>query len=739
MASRSLPSKMSQTKTGQYGLVTKALGYTARTDQTLEKIGTLVAPSQNVVMNTAGRVALVKGYTLDGAGSSAADSGILSSYDFANFKGDLRNLRAGFMTTAGSNGKLQFRYQTGAGTPLNPYVVTWTNIKTAMTSIRLSFAEFWDTVELKKLLLWVDGVSSNIYEWNGAVTTFASATQSTTVISTINTTPVAGGTNYAVGDILTLGTGTGGRVQVATLSGSAVATVTLLDVGTGGYVVGTVATTNTTGTGTGATISITALQTAGSITKQGTNTWAQDGFFQTRNKQIDINGTTYTYLFGYDTLTLTGITGDPTLPAYPAGQEIHQTVRTVALSAMQGILATFVPTVIGCGRNNQLYVGSSTSNSLYISKVNVYIDYRFTAPVRLVGEGNLIPLDSPPTLFIPMEMRTDENAYDIWISEGQDRWAIIRSTLSADLTAEKLEHIRLKVSPLQGAKSLNLAGKMKNHIMYIGNDNVANFLGFLSYENLPSTTDFSYPIIDDMKSYDFTDGCIYYHKNYVLLSIPKMSIVRRYNMTDQTQEENSSFKGIEDVTGQPWFWEAPITYPISGFYTVAGSLYGHSYAASESYKLFSGGSLNGQQIDANATFAFDDKGDRSQTKASDELYIEGYIKQNTKLIATVAGDLDAFQTTQTVVVDGSDNTIVAYGAGAHALGKNNLGSQSLGGAQTTTSDLPAWFHVIKTYPMSPSYLEQISFSSKGIDLDWQLLGFGTNALMTNEGNNAITQ
>lgn len=735
-----MPAKGATQKVGTYNLVSKFLGYKARTDPTMEAQGTLVSPSQNVVMNTAGRISLVKGYVLDGIGSSIADSGILSSYDFPNFKGDVRNMRAGFLTTAGNDGKLQYRYVTGLGTVASPSVVNWVNLSTALTSVRMSFAEFWDNSELKKLLLWVDG-SSNIHEWNGAVTTLASVTAAnSTVIGAINTTPVAGGANYVVGDILALNGGTGGRVQVATLSGSAVATVTLLDVGSGGYSTTTVTTTNLgVSSGAGATISITAVQTASTITKQGTNTWAQEGFYQTRNKTIVVNGTSYNYQYGYDTTTLTGVTPDPSLAGYAAGTIVHQAPVTNSFANMQGILATFQATALGCGRNNQLYVGSSTSNSLYISKVNTYVDYRFTSPVRLVGEGNLIPLDSPPTLFIPMEMRTDENAYDIWISEGTDRWAVIRSTLSADLTAEKLEHIRLKVAPLQGAKSGNLASKMKNHIMFIGNDNVANFFGFLSYEYLPSTTDFSYSIIDDMKSYDFTDGSIFYFNNYALVAIPKEGVVRAYNMTDQTQEENSSYKGIEDVTGQPWFWEAPITYPLSGFYVVNGELYGHSYTSSESYKLFTGGSLNGQQIDANATFAYDDHGDRTQNKASDELWLEGYIKQNTTLNAVVSGDLGTFESSQTVTVNGSDNSIVSYGSGAHALGKNDLGSQSLGGASTTSSTLPAWFHVIKTYDQVPSYLEQVALSTKGIDLDWQLLSFGTNAIPTNEGNNDITQ
>lgn len=210
-------------------------------------------------------------------------------------------------------------------------------------------------------------------------------------------------------------------------------------------------------------------------------------------------------------------------------------------------------------------------------------------------------------------------------------------------------------------------------------------------------------------------------------------------MTDQTQEQFSSLKAIEDVTGMPWFWEAPITYPISGFYVMDGVLYGHSYTTSESYKLFSGGSLNGQQIDTNATFGYEDYGDRTQSKGSDELWVEGYIGQNVTLSATVASDLDSFKTSQTMTVVGNDNSIVAYGAGGNALGKNPLGSLPLGGTSTNTATIPAWFHVAKTYPQVSSYLEQVSFFTKGVDLSWELLCFGTNARGTVEGNNAITQ
>jgi hypothetical protein len=661
MVVRQNPTKAATHKIGDYGLVSKFLGYRAREDHTTLPLGTMISPSKNVVMETSGRIAHVRGYALDGSASTVIDSGILSNVDFINFKGDVRNMRCGFLTSAANDGKLQYRYITGTST------INWVNLKTGLTNVRLSFTpDYWDNTLYVKNLLWVDG-SNNIFKWNGAVTTFASAT--------VNT-----------------------------------------------------------------------------VTKQGTGTWASEGFSATGS--IVIGGVTATYSGGSATTTLTGVSVD--FSATSVDAIVHQDVVTVALSAMTAPptitnFSTFAPTVIGLGKGNQVYLGSSSNNTVCISKVNDYTNYTFTTTGagRIAGEGWTQVLQSPPVKFIAQETNansTTTTTSDVFCSYGTNSWGVFTLTvqITADSTgvqkaSEKIEFIILKTAALQGAKSERLAGKMKNNIVFVGNDNVANFFGQMSYQFVPAMVDFSYPIIDDMNSYDFTDGSVFYYKNYVYVTIPRSGIIRIYNMTDQTNQYSSYVRDFEDVTKQPWFWEAPVTYPISGFYvTPDKGLCGHSFTTSESYQLFTGGSFNGQDIDVNATFSYDDKGDRTQSKGSNEIWIEGYIKQNTTLSAEIIGDLDAFETSQTVTVDGSDNTIVAYGSGAHSLGTTSLGSAPIGGAETSSSILPAWFHTAKTYVQVPFYLESVSFSTKGVDLDWKLVCFGTNAGMTAEGNNAIT-
>jgi len=583
---------------------------------------------------------------LDGATSSVNDSGILSNFDFTNFKGDVRNLRCGFLTSAANDGKLQYRYLTGT-------TVNWVDLKTSLTNVRLSYTEYWNNTNRHKLVSWVDG-SNNVFQWNGAVTTFASATAAT-------------------------------------------------------------------------------------LTKQGTGTWASEGFETTGS--VVIGGVTATYTGGAGTTTLTGVSVD--FSATAVGAIIHQAVVTTTTASMtdaSGVLATFAPTVIGCGQKNQMYLGSSTSNIIFISKVNDFTNYNYTTPVRVAGEGFQLPLDAPPVKFIPQEDKTQTTGTDMYISQGLNNWSVIESLPSSDLTKENITNRRLKVSPLLGAKSERLVTKMKNQILFVANDQTINFFGYQSYQYVPAIADFSFPIIDDQNSYDLTDASIFYHKNYIYEAVPKAGLIRVYNMTDQTKQYSSYFRDVEDVTDQPWFWEAPITFPLSGFYvTPDKGLCGHSYTTSESYQLFIGGSLNGQQIDANATFSYDDKGDRTQSKASSEIWVEGYIKQNTNLTVNIYGDLDSFITSKTALFVGSDNSIVAYGSGGHSLGSTPLGAASVGGASTITTTLPAWFHGIKSYPEVPFYLEGISFTTKGVDLQWELITFGTNSWVTAEGNNAITE
>ncbi len=700
----------------EFKLVSKfPAGYRNREDKTVLPPGILIEGSQNVLTNTAERIGIRKGYTLDGQANTGI-APITASTDWERHVGDTRNLRAGFNTT-GSNGKLQFRYVAAAGDSWSGNTFTagqvyWIDLMTSLSLVDFNFTTFWNSTELISLLLFVN-TSSNIFEWSGGVATFDSASNAAGVISTIAAAPTAGGAGYVVGDVLTITTGgTGGTVRVATVSAGAVTGVVLVTPGTG-YTTGAGKVTSG-GTGVGATIEITAIAT-GYIKKTGTRTWAEEGFYTTGTRSVTINGTVYTYTGGESTLYLTGIAPNPTAAGYTTGTVIFQTVKTTANSAMTGISSTLQNKLIST-LGNRIFVSGSNNNTLYVSKVNAYTDFSFTAPVHLVGDGALIILDAVPTALIAQETQ-------MYISAGKDFWYVTAFQLSADLASESYSVNRLKTTSLQASQSQALTTKIKNNIAFYSFEPIVNSLGLVAdVLSFPQVVDLSFPIVNDLNTYDITDGSCFYHKQYLYIAVPAENKVLIYNMTNP---ENP-------------YWEAPQILPISRFSVIEGSLYGHSSQVGETYKLFNGYNDNGNAVNAVAKFSFNNYGSRSYPKSQDAHFFDGYISSNTTLNLGFEYDLDGCSTVTSFPILGTNTAIVCAFSSDASLGKRPLGYGPLGSDLFVDSNpLPPYFHVIKTFPRVPFYFESTSFSSSGIDQQWEIVSFGGNVTAASEGNNSI--
>jgi hypothetical protein len=251
-------------------------------------------------------------------------------------------------------------------------------------------------------------------------------------------------------------------------------------------------------------------------------------------------------------------------------------------------------------------------------------------------------------------------------------------------------------------------------------------------------TDLSYSIIDDMQGYDFTDASIYYHKNFIYLAVPKHGIVRAYNMTDPSKQ----------------YWEAPIEYPISGFYvTEAGELGGHGYASSESYLLFTGYRFranptdDGFPINAYAFFApfahythlpnrRDYFPDRTNTKQTEELWVDGYLGVNTTLGIGLNFDLDGCVVSKVREISGSDTTLTCPFSEDGSFGTAPFGTKILGDGLIAPTR-PPYFNVIETYDKYQYRFEQAFFYDEGIDTTWEIISFGTDSIPTAEENTSI--
>lgn len=616
--------RIGQAKTREFTLVSSYThGYRNREDVTMLPPGVLVQGSQNVVTNVFGRVSIVQGFALDGA-ASVVLAPVTTAFDYEMHTGQIQHLRACLLTTAGNDGKLQYRYVNGSGT------VTWRDLLTSLTSTSFNFTNFWDTTNLQSLLLMVNGASS-VTEWTGGVTTIASVT--------VNT-----------------------------------------------------------------------------LTKSGTTTWAEEGFYTTGTHSVVINGVTYQATGGWGTLTLTGVGTNPVGPVN-AGDIAHQLPETTANGSLTGIPSALTNDLISILRN-QVYLASLKSRAVYISKVNNYKDFSFTAPVRVVGEGALVTLDGPTVSFAPQEDQ-------MYISGGKDFWYQTKFTLDATNAKEAFEIVRLKTTNQQGTQSQAFTTKVKNDIVFLSNEPIINSLGRVDNVVLtPQITDLSNSIVNDMNMYDFTSGSIFYWRNFILVAVPKNGLIRIYNKTNPANE----------------YWEAPVGYPITCFSIIDGDLYGHSYQTSESYKLFTGYNFNGAPVDARAIFSFENYGVRTTSKSFNEYYVEGYISANTTLTTSYQFDIDGCATILSKSILGTDTSIVCIGSDDNSLGKKHLGENPLGAdiATASATSLPPKFRVVLTSVRTPFYEFQPQFTSYGIDFHWELIAHGPAATPTYEGNNNIT-
>lgn len=701
-------------------------GYRNREDISVISPTIMVKGSQNVLTNTFKRIRSRPGYVLDGQRSTPnSGEGIYGSFDWNTHYGTERNTRAGFNST-GSDGKLQFRYIASAG---DKYLTnTFTEGEVYWIDLYSSVGEkywacrFWDfNNELKDLQLWVDG-TSNIFMWSGAVSTLAETSYAAGSVSTLSGTPTAGGTGYNVGDILTITTGgTGGTARVtATGALNAVTSVVLVTPGSG-YTTGAGKVTSG-GAGTGATLNITDIGT-GYIRITDTNGVGigGQGFLVTTayTKSVTINNNPYTYS-SYIGAYFIGLNGDPTGEALQS--VVYQTPVALANGGLTGIPATFKNSIIE-NLNNQIYVSASDNNSVYVSKINNFKDYSFATP-RVVGEGAILTLDGVPTKLQPQ-------SDSMFISAGLNYWYQTKFTLSSDNAKEALTVVPIKTTANQACQAPGLAVKIKNLIAFVSNEVQINTMGLSeNFLTDPQINDVSGSIVHDVQNADFTDGQVLYFQKFLFVTKPKEGIMLIYNMT---QDTNDATVGPTNTH----YWEAPQILPFARLSIIGGELYGHAYTESNTFKLFTGLSDDGKSYNCLALFAYDNHGDRTATKASNEFFVEGYKTQATKLTGYLRREFNGPVASWSWRILPERNIIPPVDD--TSIGKASIGDVPIGGSAYESDPLetPPKFRLVQTFNKTPYFEEQIGFGSNEIGSWWELVSFSTNATLTTEGQSSI--
>jgi len=439
--------------------------------------------------------------------------------------------------------------------------------------------------------------------------------------------------------------------------------------------------------------------TATTLKKTGTKTWAEEGFFVSLSgRTVTIPGVgTYTYTGGESTTTLTGLTA---LPVITAGTPAFQGVVTI--TSLTGVTPAITPNLVTT-RDNHVIYGSTYSSVVWGSKTTDYKDCQFTSPVRVPGEGFKITLDSFAVGFIQ-----DESAF--YIFGGKNDLYEIKFILSSDLSDESITFNKKRAGAGQSAISQSAIIPVKNGFMYFTNEKTLTWLTNIENIFTPQSLPTSDPIKDDFDSFDLTNASGIFYGNAIWIAIPAENLVYIYDFDKE-------------------LWQAPQTIPVSRFSIIDNVLYGHSNTANESYKLNTGYDDNGVKIEFIAKFAYRNYGDRGALKQFDEYFSEVYMSNNTQLNITHYYDYLGYNGVIPTKIDGGDLDLIFAPSVDSSLGKDNLGKNPLGSITNQVSML-AKYRVIHDIKLNDFFEHQVVFSSDSENAQFEILAHGPNVTMS---------
>lgn len=641
----------------------------------------LVKGSRDCLIVNKEKVVSSKGYTLVGA-AKTKNKGHRGSVDWKTNTNAKRSLRLN------TDGELEVWYDSA-----------WRLLKQYVKGTRVEFTTWWSATELIDLLLWVKG-DDEIEAWSGGIAEIASATVATlTKKGYFGSSTVAFHDNgVGVRDTI-VDTVSDGFVAAGFEAGDTIAITGSAD-NDGEYLIYSV-TADTITLDIDEALTEEALGAAVVVRWPGNGSWAESRFFTAGTRKVSIDGVEYSYSGGETTGTLTGLTiADPSL--ITAGDLAFQTVRTEAPAALTGMSLDRIGMIY-----NYVFVGSTKSRLVKISKSSDYTNYSYTA-LRKTGEGFELTLDSQTTAFIP-----DED--QMYITAGEDDVYKVSFQLSATTTGdENVTITKLKTATGQAARSQAAVVNIKNAIAFISFEPTIDTLGRIeNVQGGPESVPISDAIKDDLEAYDLTDAHGVYYRRNLFFALPAEGIVLIYDMQNQ-------------------YWQPPQYLPVGRLALIdidedgGTTLCGHSSVSNETYKLFDGYNDNGATKTIIMAFGYENFGTRFHEKVFDELATELYISSNTIVTSQVNYDYKGATDLREFTIDGSDEDILFVpNEEGGSLGSAPFGSIPFGSLLDQPDDM-AKARIIHETKAKDFFERQRIFYSTTPDARFAVIAYGEN-------------
>lgn len=669
----------------------------------------LVKGSQNMFIKNSEKVVAAEGYQLLGAAKTVM-GGCTSSYDWKTNTASKLSLRS-------YNAELEVFYNA---------TKSFLRLKNGWTSTAFRYTTWWDSDELLDILLMVNGTTKKVWSWSGGMTKIASSTWGGSTgtitkqgyvtgsdISFLNNGVDGGGNTIPdtitklSGGFLIAGFVVGDKIVI---TGSASNNITVLI---------------TTVTDTTLTLDVSDVLTTepagGAIILRWLNagTWEEQRFFSQNggdnsDRRVVIGTTELVYTSGETTGTIV-VTTDPTALAL-SGTIVMQAIRPYTPSGLDNFSPTLISTV-----GNQVYYGSTNSRVVLISKNTDFTDFSETSPLRKVGDGAELDLDSCPTAFIPGQ---DDKA--MYIGGGDDD--IYQQTFVQTTTLDSNDvSLISETTPVKKFRTATGAAPQSQEAVVF----IRNAVAFLSKEPTIDTLTheanvvnseaqalpISDPIKDDIEAYDLTGAHGIYFKRNLIYTLPGESKMIFFDMSNNNK-----------------YWQPPYTAPIGRLAIIeidgVPTLCGHSSTCNETYTLLDGWNANGATMLKVAAFGYENYGDRFHAKVFDEMPVELYMTLSTIVHDRIFYDYKGATDIREFIIDPTEDPNIVFSPNiTSALGSDALGQRVLGSTNDEIDPL-AKIKVINMTTALDFYERQRVFFSDSKDARFEILAYAENTEMS---------
>jgi hypothetical protein len=454
---------------------------------------------------------------------------------------------------------------------------------------------------------------------------------------------------------------------------------------------------------------------SGTVTKKGTNTWAQDRFYTSRNLNMTCvrTGAAHTYVGGMTTTTLTTVSNTASLQA---GDILIQTVVPNTNQPADTLVNDYIHNF-----QNHIVIGSDDTPLIYGSKNTSFTDFTYASP-RLPGTGFLFTLDNPTRGISSLGSTLLIGAGKSVIFKAVFEQLEINTVLTETANIKRLD-----VGSNQGFLNQESIVPVGDAIFYLSNE--VALRAITDPNNLtginPKT--YSNPIKPDFDAEDWDNAFGYWYKNTLLFTAPDESHLYMLNF-------------MEDADGEvKRFWNPPQTYPVGCLSLIeidgVEELYGHSSAVPETYLLFDGGSdaqYDGMTvaekipIECRAVYAYNSYKNKAALKNFDEYYAEGEITPSTTELSMILRyDYEGVTQEITKMIDGSNPRILEGQVGFNSLAQQSLAVNPLGGLLNPPTDTRK-FRLIHEIAKEDFHELQVEFYTNDTDKYWAVYTHGGN-------------